>query len=632
MRRFCVLAGLLVGALAVLCGTAAAEPPSRLSEHVNDRASVLDAASRAEVQTAIDRLIDEDGYDLFVVYVDSFGGRDGIDWATEAAELSQLGADDVLLAVAVEDRTYGISIADEFPVSVDGIRTDEVEPRLRQGDWPGAAVALADGLRGSGDFPVGALVIGGAVVVGGGAYALARRRRQRAPDRPAAVEPTVSDPYPGVSTEDLANQANAALLAVDDAVQTSDQELSAARAHFGEEAVAPFAAALASSRAEMVSAFEIRQVLDDDVPEDEPTRRRMCADIVRLASAADQRLDGHAEAFDRLRGLEADAPGYLTGLAARRDTISAAVPAAEAAWTALRGRFAPAALAPVAENLGQAGALLAAAGAEIEEGRAAAPAQAVVSGRAAEDALTQAEQLLDGIPRRDRELVAATDRIPATRAELEQDIAEARALPDVPEPTVARAEAALAAAEEAATAALPDPIAALHLMDEAGGALDRAIADAREAAERARKASAALDQALVTAGAAVAAAGDFVNTRRGAVGPSARTRLAEARRHLDLARADGEPVGRLQAAHRAEGLAQEALSRAQEDVQQWSPPAPGGSNLGVDLGSLVLGGIVSGALRGGGGFGGGGFGGGGRSPGSFGGSATRGRRGGGGRF
>ncbi len=125
--------------------------------------------------------------------------------------------------------------------------------------------------------------------------------------------------------------------------------------------------------------------------------------------------------------------------------------------------------------------------------------------------------------------------------------------------------------------------------------------------------------------------------------------MAEAQRHLQLA-GGAEPVAALRAAQQADALAQQALRLARSDVQRWqgSGPGPGGAGgLGVDLGSLVLGGILSGAFGGeyrrGGGYGGGysrgggwgggfGGGGGGRSPGSFGGSATRGRRGGGGRF
>ena len=124
-----------------------------------------------------------------------------------------------------------------------------------------------------------------------------------------------------------------------------------------------------------------------------------------------------------------------------------------------------------------------------------------------------------------------------------------------------------------------------------------AIAGVRNAAEQRARAEAQLGRSLATARAQVQAAEDYLVARRGAVGPEARTRLAEAGRLLVEAEglAPSDPAGALTTAQRAESLARTALSLAQQDV---------------------------------GGFGGGGR----RSPGSFGGSGTRSRRGGGGRF
>lgn len=635
----------------LLVGTASADAPFRVPDRVTDRAGVLTPADTTRVTQAIQQLRSEKGWDLYVVYVDSFDGRDGQAWAEDTAEASQMGRNQVLLAVATGDRVYGASFDNDFPLSAsttDAIEADDVAPRLAQSDWAGAAVALADGLRAGGSSSgsggsVVPYVVGGAVVVGGGAYLVSRRRKKSTttPETPTAVP---ADPFPGESTEDLGFRSSQALLDVDNAVGTSETELAAARGHFGDEAVAPFAAALDASRADMVAAFEIRQKLDDEVPETEPEQRAMHAEILRLATQADDRLDAQVEAFDRLRALESDAGGYVDGLASRHFGLTARIPEVEAAWTALGTRYATAALEPVADNLPQAHALLADADKEIGEARtqlaASRPAYAVVDGRAAEDALTHAETLLDGVGRREAELVDAAGRIPAARAEVEQDLAEASALSGVDPGVLARARSALQSAAQAATAARPDPLAALHLLDEANAALDQAIAAAREAADRARRAAAMLDQTLVSARAAVSAASDFLSTRRGAVGTEARTRLAEAQRHLAAATAGGDPTAALREAQQAEALGNQALDLARSDVNRWSGPGQGGGNTGVDLGSLVLGGILNEAMRGGGyrggsrggGFGGGGFGGGGRSPGSFGGSASRGRRGGGGRF
>ena len=304
----------------------------------------------------------------------------------------------------------------------------------------------------------------------------------------------------------------------------------------------------------------------------------------------------------------------------------------------------------MADNLEHARRLLTVAGTELADARAdlagKGAATAVVSGRAAEDSITQAETMLDAIGRLETELTDAAARIPGVRAELTQDLAEARTVGEPVAGLVARAEAALAAADQAAAGPRPDPLGSLRLLDEAGTALDQGLEQARADQDKARKAAAALEQALLTARSAVAAAEDFITTRRGAIGTEARTRLTEAQRHLQLAGGD-DPVAALREAQQADALAQQALRLARSDVDRWQGSGgPGTGGGGVDLGSLVLGGILSGAFGGeyrrgggygggysrGGGWGGGFGGGGGRSPGSFGGSSTRGRRGGGGRF
>src|SRR6185437_2777433 len=210
-----------------------------------------------------------------------------------------------------------------------------------------------------------------------------------------------------------------ALLDVDDAVRRSEVELSAARAHFGDAAVAEFAAALDAARGEMLRGFTLRR-------------------------SADERLDAQVAAFDQLRNLEATAPEYLAGLAARLDATNSRLPVAEARWAALQKQYAPGSWEPAAGNLDQARSLLTGATAELAEankalatsepagrpagdgatrppaaaderagdgavaaadpvagegGERSGRSAAVVAGRAAEQAMTQAEALLDGIGR-----------------------------------------------------------------------------------------------------------------------------------------------------------------------------------------------------------------------------------------
>jgi hypothetical protein len=685
MRGVAAVAALVVGLLWCGAGVALAEAPLRINEPVTDRSGAL-GTGPSQVLAALDRLGGESDVRLYVVYVSSFSGRGGQAWADQTAQMSQLGRNDALLAVATDDRAYGISLDDRFPVSdsvVTAIENRDVRPRLAAGDYAGAAVALADGLRtggpssasggASGGAGVGvAAFLGGAAAVGAGAYLLARRRRSSAAapepatpagpdaDPDAAEEPATPDPAPGEATPDLAYRASAALIALDDAVRTSEHELGLARVRFGDQAVAEFRAALDRSRDELVQAFALRQRIDDDKPDD-ATERDLLGQILALCTAADERLDEQAAAFDRLRDLEQNAPQMLADLRPKLNAVTGRLPGATAALDALRARYAASALEPVADNVGQARARLDAARTEIDEagGELAAEqrAAAAVSLRAAEEAIAQAGTLLDGIRRLSDELAQAANRLVEARAELEADLAEARLLPGVDlAAAAARAQAALTAAERETEAGGGDPLAALRRLDEAGATLDQALAAAHETRAEGERAAAQLDRTLLSARSGIAAAADFIATRRGAVGSQARTRLAEAQRHLDAATglAPDRPVDALREAQQADALAQAALRLARADVQRWSPPDGDGSDGsdgsdGIDLAGLVLGGILlGGGGRGGvgGGFGGGlggglggGFGGGrgggrggGFSPGSFGGSATRGRRGGGGRF
>jgi len=666
-NAYAILAAVVIilGVLGI--GVAVAEPPIRADIQITDLADAL-GGGEAEVRQALDRLREDDGTQLFVVFVSSFDGLDGLTWAEQSAQQSQLGSRDVLFAVAVDDRAYGLSVDQDYPITDDDLAdltATDVEPLLSQGDWAGAAIAMADGLSGGGSgggVPI-ALLLGGVVVAGGG-YILYRRRRTRkhangaggagGAAAAAGAPEAAADPHADLSPEQLTFTASSALIDLDDAVQTSTQELTFARGQFGDEAVTGFQEALDAARAELGQAFAVRQELDDEVPEDEPAQRKLLAEILSLCQSADERLDAQSEAFDRLRDLDHTAPAVLESLTPRVDQVSARLPQEQQRITALQARYAATALISVADDVEQARALLDTARSELDEARSAlqspTPSAAVVSLRTAEDATAQADQLLDGLWRLETELDEAGAAITTARIETEKDLAEARSLLASGDagslaPLVARAEAALAAADAALSptnGTLPDPLTALRQLTDGDLALDEALGSAREAHAQAQHIERNLDQAMLTAQSSLAAAGDFIRTRRGAVGSQARTRLAEGERHLDQAMSlvATDPATALRAAQQAGALGQQALQYAHSDVGEGIGGGYGnqggsrgrgyGGGGGPDLGSLILGGILFGGGRGGGGFGGGG--GGRRSTGSFGGSGSRGRRGGGGRF
>ena len=140
---------LLVGFLAGGVSGARAQDPIDVTGEITDPAGAL--TNTSAVQGALDRLRESTDMQLFVVYVDSFDGLSGEEWGTRTAQLSGLGVDDALLAVAVDDRRYGLIIDLDAPISdneFDRI-SRAVEDKLSDDNWDGAAITAAETLRGA---------------------------------------------------------------------------------------------------------------------------------------------------------------------------------------------------------------------------------------------------------------------------------------------------------------------------------------------------------------------------------------------------------------------------------------------------------------------------------------------------
>ena len=145
---------------------------------------------------------------------------------------------------------------------------------------------------------------------------------------------------------------------------------------------------------------------------------------------------------------------------------------------------------------------------------------------------------------------------------------------------------------------------ALAAVEQVNAALNRDLAAVRDHQAQVARAAAQLDRMTAEATTAVGSARDYLTTRRGAVGASARARLAEAENQLSRASALGatDPVAALTAAQDAARLAGSALSLARSEVASFDSPARDlsfGSD-GGDWGGAILGGILDGLLSGGG--------------------------------
>ena len=188
MRRLSVVLGLMAVLLVSAGGPALADAPFGVSGRVTDLAGVLSSADKDRVEQAIDELQKNEGLNEYVVFVDSFDGLNGKQWVAETAEQSGLGANDVMLAVAVGERHYGIHPGSAIDTDkLNTVAIDDVEPALKASDWDGAAVALAEGLGGGSGSGASSgaltlLVVVGLIVVAGGSYLFFRSRGRRRRD------------------------------------------------------------------------------------------------------------------------------------------------------------------------------------------------------------------------------------------------------------------------------------------------------------------------------------------------------------------------------------------------------------------------------------------------------------------
>jgi hypothetical protein len=251
--------------------------------------------------------------------------------------------------------------------------------------------------------------------------------------------------------------------------------------------------------------------------------------------------------------------------------------------------------------------------------------------------------LLDAIDSAGTDINRAVATLPAAIADIQNGINQAGTLvaqgntPQAAELGTAR-DAAIKAVADAQSTGSTDPLGAFTKLTKADAELDRLLASIAEEREATERLSRTYDQALFTAQSRVRGVSDYIDTRRGTIGPEARTRLAEAVRQLQAAQ-DTRSVNLNEAIAHANGasmLAAQAQEMANADVVAAQRSYAGrygstsGSNMGAVIGGIVIGNILSGALRGGlGGSMGGGW-----SSTSFGGSGSSGgwSGGGGGRF
>lgn len=622
----------LMTAVVLVAPAASAEAPFRLPDYVTDQAGALSPQQLTEVQKAVDTLYNDRHIRLWVVFVDSFSPQGAVAWTQSTRTISDLGDQDAILTVATGQRSYAFLVPAATGVDsakVDDVRRNDIEPALHRNDWGGAAVAAATSLTAatgsSGGVSWVALIASLAVVfMGLGAllfWSRGRKRKRRAAQFAMAqrLDPTDPSALVSVPLDALDDLSKSIVVQVDNAVRTSDNELTLAVEEFGEQQAAPFSRAVEAAKVALAQAFNVRHQLDDSIPETAAQRRDLLTRVIVAAARANRELSAQTESFHQLRDLVINAPDRLDALTQQLVDLTARLEPAGAQLDALHNEFADTALASVTRNVNAAKERITFADSTISRARelVAKPAlgkqgDLIDCIRAAQSALGQARSMLDAIDSAASDIRRAVADLPAVIADIKKGIEQAGSqlaqggFDEVDELKQAR-DAAAAAVAQAQSNGVADPLGAFTSLAQADAELDRLLAEVsqeRDAAERLKR---SFDQALFTAQSRVRSVSDYIDTRRGSIGPEARTRLSEAVRYLQTAqeKKKSNVAEAIAHANGAAGLAAQAQQLANNDVmaaqQQYSNRygGGGGSNMGAMIGGIILGNILSGGMHGG---------------------------------
>ena len=446
-----------------------------------------------------------------------------------------------------------------------------------------------------------------------------QRARRRAALLAAArrVDPTDPNALAALPLDALDDLSRSIVVEVDNAVRTSDNELAFAVEEFGDKQTEPFLAAVGYAKATLAQAFGVRQQLDDAIPKTLTQRRDLLTRVVVAAAQADRRLEAQREAFGKLRDLVVNAPARLDGLTRQLVDVTAGVGPKEQKLAELRKEFDNAALVSIEGNVHAAKERLSFVDHYITQARELAAraasgqqAELVDCVRATESALGQARSLLDAIDGASSDIRRAAIALPAAIADIQAGINQAGAALQQPATSSADQRLAaihqrfldeLAAARDRANKAVAaaqsggsrDPLGSITQLTKAHADMDRLLADIAKERAAAERLSRVFDQALLTAQSRVRAVSDYIDTRRGSIGPDARTRLSEAVRKLDAAQANrSTDLNQATAdANGASTLADEAQSLALGDVGAAQAPSvfgAGGFHVSAMTGGIII--------------------------------------------
>src|SRR5690606_38544416 len=235
---------------------------------------------------------------------------------------------------------------------------------------------------------------------------------------------------------ELAQRARTALVAVDERVRLTTDELAFAEAELGAGPTGPLREALASVRTHLGEAFHLHQLNHDDIPDTPEELRTRNARIVQLCDWAENLLEDRPVALEKPIELARRAPEILAGVRRAAQRLRGRLSAAADTVRRLGERYTDDALRQVAHNPAEAEQLLGFAehSADISDRRreAGQREQANLALEAATESVRRAAVLLDAVETYEIEALRAESTLSAVVEDSRGDLVAARQAPQTP--------------------------------------------------------------------------------------------------------------------------------------------------------------------------------------------------------
>ncbi|RNE49576.1 TPM domain-containing protein [Corynebacterium alimapuense] len=631
--------------------------PGLLTSPVTDESGVLDASEITDLETDINQYKIDGQKSIFVVYLPSFGDLTPEEW-TEQSVAANGGGNTAVIAIATDDRQFGIHGGSQWSDSELDDMYDAAFPELVNGNWYEASSAAVQSAASSGEVSGASAAwlvagAGSAIAAGGGIWLYTRNKRKKTSaevlEDSRSLDPSDTRRLMDLPTETLEKRAQEELVSTDESIRRGREELDLAIAEFGPERTRSFNRAMNHSTATLQKAFALHQRLNDSIPESEAERRSMLVEIVSSCGQADQALEAESESFAEMRNLLVTADRKLDELTQRTIDLRSRLPRAEQTLVALRSRYSPETLSSISDNAELAAASLDEAESTLDTARSIESRPAGEQGglveaiRAAEHAIEIADRMLGAIEHADENIATATAGVADLVEEVEQEIAEARELKLRGTSQGAAADwarldevvdQAVSTLSQVRSTVDSDPLGSYTTLTDIDAQLDQQLDQVRETTANQERQLQLFDQQLHSANSTIQAAEDLISARGRMVKAQARTYLADAKRLQAQAthQRTSDTRAAIDAARYATVAAQRATQQAQADINDYQRRqnqrpggrGRGGSNMGGIVTGLVIGEILGGGRGGGGGFGGGFGGGGGGFGGGGGGGGFRG--------